>query len=81
VAKIISENEEYFRTLASVSEIELVKNKDKIPKDAVSAVIGGAELFLPLEELIDFEKEIERLEKEKSKLESEIKRVLCLLKN
>lgn len=32
-------------------------------------VIEGAKIFLPLAELIDFEKEIERLEKEKAKLE------------
>ena len=81
IAKIISENERYFVSLASVSEIESVKNKDKVPREAVSAVIKGAELFLPLEELIDFEKEIERLEKEKSKLESEIKRVVGKLSN
>ncbi|HZX21099.1 MAG TPA: GapR family DNA-binding domain-containing protein, partial [Clostridia bacterium] len=56
-------------------------SKDKIPEDAVSVVIEGAELFLPLEELIDFEKEIERLEKEKTKLESEIKRVVGKLSN
>ncbi|HZK37608.1 MAG TPA: valine--tRNA ligase [Clostridia bacterium] len=80
-AKIISENAKYFMTLASVSEIEPAGNRDKIPKDAVSTVIEGAELFLPLEELIDFEKEIERLEKERSKLESEIKRVVGKLSN
>ncbi len=81
IAKIISENENYFMTLASVSEIELVQNEDKILEDAVSTIIEGAELFLPLEELIDFEKEIERLEKEKSKLEGEIKRVVGKLSN
>ena len=73
--------QKYFMTLASVSEIEPAGNRDKIPKDAVSTVIEGAELFLPLEELIDFEKEIERLEKERSKLESEIKRVVGKLSN
>lgn len=81
IAKIILDNEEYFRTLASVSEIELVESKDQIPSDAVSTVIQGAELFLPLDDLIDFEKEIERLEKEKSKLEGEIKRVVGKLSN
>ncbi|MFW5648263.1 MAG: valine--tRNA ligase [Candidatus Alkaliphilus sp. MAG34] len=81
IAKIMSENEGYFVSLANVSEIELAENKDKVPEDAVSAVVRGAELFLPLEELIDFEKEVERLEKEKSKLESEIKRVVGKLSN
>ncbi len=81
IAKTILDNEEYFRTLASVSEIELAKSKDQIPSDAVSTVIQGAELFLPLDDLIDFEKEVERLEKEKSKLEGEIKRVVGKLSN
>ncbi len=81
IEKTILENEKYFQTLASVSEIELVESKDEIPEDVVSTVIEGAELFLPLEELIDFEKEIERLENEKSKLEGEIKRVVGKLSN
>jgi len=80
-ANTILENEKYFMTLASVSEIELVENKEQIPSDAVSTVIQGAELFLPLDDLIDFEKEIERLEKEKTKLEGEIKRVVGKLSN
>lgn len=80
-ANTILENENYFMTLASVSEIELVQNKESIPADAVSTVIQGAELFLPLDDLIDFEKEIERLEKEKTKLEGEIKRVVGKLSN
>ena len=44
-------------------------------------VIEGAKIFLPLAELIDFEKEIERLEKEKAKLEGEIKRAAGKLTN
>lgn len=81
ISKTILENERYFMTLASVSEVEMVKNKDEVPQDAVSTVIQGAELFLPLDDLIDFEKEIERLEKEKAKLEGEIKRVVGKLSN
>lgn len=71
----------YFMALASVSELEVVDNKESVPADAVSTVVEGAELFLPLDELIDFEKEIERLEKEKTKLEGEIKRVVGKLSN
>ena len=78
---IIVKGEEYFKSLAGISEIEFVSNKEEIPSDAVAAVIDGGELFLPLEELIDLEKEIERLSKEKEKLESEIKRVNGKLSN
>ena len=72
---------DYFVTLASASEVEIVANEDNIPEDAVSVVINGVKIFIPLDELVDFEKEIERLSKEKAKLESEIKRVNGKLSN
>jgi len=77
----IKEGTKFFISLASTSEIQIIEDKNEIPNDAVSVVIEGAELFIPLDELIDFEKEIERLNKEKSKLESEIKRVEGKLSN
>lgn len=49
-------------------------NEDLVPEDAVSVVLDGAKLFIPMDELVDFEKELERLTKEKDKLESEIKK-------
>ncbi|MBP6142901.1 MAG: valine--tRNA ligase [Proteocatella sp.] len=70
----------YIKTLASASEVEFI-DESAIPQDAVSMVIEGAKIFLPLAELIDFEKEIERLEKEKAKLEGEIKRAAGKLTN
>ncbi|MCD5414505.1 MAG: valine--tRNA ligase [Clostridiales bacterium] len=81
VVKTIKEGTKFFMSLASTSEIEIITDKTKIPNDAVSVVIEGAELFIPLDELIDFEKEIERLNKEKAKLESEINRVKGKLSN
>ena len=57
------------------------ERKRDIPQDAVSAVITGAEIYMPLEELIDFEKEIQRLQKEKEKLEKELQRVNGKLSN
>ncbi|SCI20354.1 Valine--tRNA ligase [uncultured Clostridium sp.] len=72
---------DYFVTLASASEVEIVANEDNIPEDAVSVVIDGVKIFIPLDELVDFAKEIERLSKEKAKLESEIKRVNGKLSN
>ena len=56
-------------------------DKSGIPADAVSSVIHGAEIYIPLDELIDIEKEIERLEKEKANLEGELKRVEGKLNN
>ena len=56
-------------------------NEDGIPEDAVSVLLDGAKLFIPMDELVDFEKELERLSKEKEKLESEIKRVVGKLNN
>ena len=56
-------------------------NEDSIPEDAVSVLLDGAKLFIPMDELVDFEKELERLSKEKEKLESEIKRVVGKLNN
>lgn len=81
VGRIIEDNTQYIMTLAGVSEIQFLENSDTIPEDAVSIRIQGAELFVPLDDLIDFDKEIERLEKEKTKLESEIHRVVVRLEN
>lgn len=70
----------YFEKLASASDVVFPSRED-IPKDSVSAVIPGGEIFLPLEDLIDRDKEIERLRKEKERLESEVERVNKKLSN
>ena len=81
VGELLLNQSEYLMTLASCSEVVKETHKDKIPDDAVSTIIYGAELFLPLEDLIDFEKELERLQKEAAKLEDEVKRVTSKLAN
>lgn len=77
----MEDGKEYFKSLASASEVEINDNKDGIPEDAVSVVIDGVELFIPLDELVDFEKEKERLNKERDKALAEIKRVEGKLNN
>ena len=77
----VEATKEYFVTLASASMVEIADNENNIPEDAVSVVINGAKIFIPLDELVDFEKEKERLTKEKAKLEGEIKRVNGKLSN
>ena len=77
----VEATKEYFVTLASASMVEIAETEENIPEDAVSVVINGAKIFIPLDELVDFEKEKERLTKEKAKLEGEIKRVNGKLSN
>lgn len=72
---------EYFKSLAFASDVEIIDEKSCIPENAVSVVIDGVEMFMPLDELIDFKKEVERLNKEKEKAISEIKRVEGKLNN
>ena len=71
----------YFERLASASEVVVMDDKKDIPEDAVSVLINGAEIYLPLEDLVDFEKELERLNKEKNNLEKELQRVRGKLAN
>ena len=71
----------YFEKLASASETVIVKDKDEICENAVNVVVEGATIYIPLDELVDREKEIDRLEKELKTLEAEIKRVEGKLNN
>ncbi|WP_416175496.1 valine--tRNA ligase [Clostridium sp.] len=73
--------ENYFKKLASASEVEFLNDKKEAPENAVSKVTKSAEIFMPLFDLIDKDKEIERLNKEKDKLINEINRVEKKLKN
>jgi len=81
VKKAIEAGSIYFERLASASEVQMISDKNQIPEGAVPVMIAGAEIFLPLEELVDMEKEKERLNKEKENLEKELQRVRGKLNN
>ncbi len=72
---------QYLLDLASASEVKVVRTKEGLPEKVVTAMVTGAEILLPLEDLVDFEKEKERLLKEKEKLEKEVKRAEGKLNN
>lgn len=72
---VLSDSRKFFERLAGTSDITVQKDKGGIPPDAVAAIIPGVEIYIPLEDLIDIEKEIERLEKEKANLQKELDRV------
>lgn len=73
--EVIGGGRRFIERLAGASDIVIQQDKSGIPANAVAAVIPGAEIFIPLEELVDIEKEIERLEKEKANLLKELERV------
>ncbi len=67
--------------MASASEFIIQNDKAGIAEDAVSVVVPDATVYVPLEELIDFAHEIERLTKEETRLAKEIARAEGMLKN
>ncbi len=71
----------FYTKLASASEVFVQADRSGIPENAVSVAAPGAELLLPLDELVDREKETARLNKEKARLEGEIRRVEGKLNN
>ena len=74
-------NQVVYVNLASASEINVQADKSGVGEDAVSVVIPGAVVYLPLEDLVDFEKEKERLGKEKERLTKELARSRGMLSN
>ncbi len=80
-AELLKKESLFFLTLAGASEAVVMTGKEGVPSDSVSSVIDGVEIYIPLKELIDIAKEIERLEGEKSSLNAEIDRVDVKLAN
>ena len=78
---LINESESILNKLGFAESIELKDNKDGIPSNAVSVVTDGIEVFMPFEDLVDLEAEKERLQNEKTKLESEVARATKMLSN
>jgi valyl-tRNA synthetase len=81
VLATLRDGKSFLERLASASKTILAKDREGIPSNAVSAGLAGVEIFIPLEELVDIEKEIERLTKEKENLEKELARVDGKLNN
>ncbi|MDR1114225.1 MAG: class I tRNA ligase family protein, partial [Candidatus Margulisbacteria bacterium] len=81
VAEALTEAKPYIQQLSGVEKIDLVTRLATKPRNASHAVINGAEIFVPLDKLIDLQAEIARLEKEKNKYQAEINRIKNKLAN
>jgi valyl-tRNA synthetase len=73
-------NQSYIERFCNPETLQIALNVDS-PEKAMTAVVSGAEIYLPLEGLIDIEEEIARLEKELEKLNKEVERVEKKLSN
>ncbi len=78
---IFTDSKVFFATLGYANEVIIQQDKAGISEDAVSTVVPGAVIYIPFADLVDIEKEIERLTKEKERLEGELKRVNGMLSN
>ena len=81
VRDIFENSKVFFATLGYASEVHVQADKTGIAEDAVSVLIHDAALYMPFAELVDIEKEIERLTKEQGRLQGEIKRAQGMLNN
>lgn len=79
--EVFAENKSYIESMSNVAELSIVNSLEEKPKQAVSGHTSLAELYVPLEGVIDVEKEILRLEKDLKTAEDELKKAENKLNN
>lgn len=80
VLEILEKNRAYIERFCNPEELTIA-TEIEIPDKAMTAIVTGVEIILPLEGLINIEEEIARLEKELDKLNKEVERVQKKLSN
>lgn len=78
---VFEENRDYMLTLAGLSDVQIVEHLETKPAQAVSALTSWAEVYVPLEGIIDIQKEIARLEKELNSAELDVQKAEGKLNN
>ena len=81
ICQMYENSKKSFVNLAFAKEIHVQQDKTGIGEDAVSVVVSNAVVYMPLEDLVDKEKELERLTKEQERLTKEIARCEGMLNN
>ena len=80
-AEVYDELKAHFANLANCTAIERISDRDAVSDDVISVVVEKAELFLPMKDLVDYDKEAQRLKKDMEKTEAEIERAEKKLAN
>ncbi|HZK44158.1 MAG TPA: valine--tRNA ligase [Syntrophomonadaceae bacterium] len=79
--EVFTQNSAYIESISNVSKLNIVKELEEKPKQAVSALTSLVEIYVPLEGVIDINKEINRLEKDMKKADDELKKSIGKLNN
>lgn len=79
--KVFAENKDYLAVLAAAQPMTIWKDDQNKPQNAMTAVVDGIQIYMPMAGLIDVVKETARLTKEKANLTKEINRLSKKLNN
>ncbi|WP_166238860.1 valine--tRNA ligase [Paenibacillus turpanensis] len=74
ISAVLTRNRHYIERFCGTSKLDIAASMAP-PEKAMTAVVTGAELFLPLAGLIDIAQEVGRLEKELATLNGEVERI------
>lgn len=80
IQQLLKTNQHYLERFCNPSTLEIETQID-IPDKAMTTVVAASEVILPIEGLIDMDKELERLEKDLQKWQKELDRVNKKLSN
>ncbi|MDO5041601.1 MAG: valine--tRNA ligase, partial [Peptoniphilus sp.] len=81
IVELINENKDKLLNLGYSNDVQIIDDLSTLDEDNISIVLDRSEIFLPLSELIDYNKEYDRLSKEQKEVEAEIKRARGKLSN
>ncbi|MDO5301679.1 MAG: valine--tRNA ligase [Tissierellia bacterium] len=76
---LIQNEGRHFKTLANITQVEALEGE--LDEDALTVVLDGAELLLPMKDLVDYAKELERVARELEKAQDELQRAQRKLSN
>ena len=78
--RILTENEDYVKNFLHPKNLTIATDVTA-PKLAKTAVIAGAQIFVPLADLVNIDDEIKRMTKEEKDLQAEVERSTKKLNN
>ena len=81
VRGIFEEMKSLLLNLGYSNSVEITDDESRKNSENIAIVLDKAEIQLPLKELVDFEKELKRLQKDKKEAEAELKRAKGKLSN